>query len=263
TRTERGTQSGFSSRLSRELNAARLGHVAVPVFVVTAVLFMLMCGAILAAVSGVPAVALVGMTLGFVSVVAWVKTRIRRARDERRDQWPDVIDHLVGELRAGRSISQAIAELAKDGPELMRPDFGALARDIAATGDVDAALSRSKNTFADPVGDRIAETLRVARAVGGTDTVRVLSELGQYVRENETIRREVHARQSWVRNAAVLGAAAPWIILLLLSSRPETADAYRSASGTVLIICGIALTIAAYAAMLAIGRLRDEPRWLQ
>lgn len=55
--------------------------------------------------------------------------------------------------------------------------------------------------------------------------------------------------------------AAPWVVLLLLASRPEAAAAYNSPGGLVLLAVGLAVTIIAYRIMLALGRLPEERRW--
>ncbi|WP_205049251.1 type II secretion system F family protein, partial [Photobacterium sanguinicancri] len=61
-------------------------------------------------------------------------------------------------------------------------------------------------SLADPIADRIIETLRMARQVGGTELTAVLRALGASVRADAAVRGEVEARQSWIRGAAVLGA---------------------------------------------------------
>ncbi|MGO2659620.1 type II secretion system F family protein [Mycetocola reblochoni] len=260
--SDRARSRASRRRVRAALAEAGLGRVPVPVALIFGVMLATLCAAVLGAVTGVPAVAGAGACLGVVIEVAWVRGRVRRTREARRAEWPDVIDQFVAELRAGRTIASAVGEVADSGPRGMRDGFSQISDEMTASGDTDTALHRGKGVFADPVADRLLETLRIARSVGGTDTVRVLIELGAYVRENEAVRREVHSTQAWVRNAAVLGAAAPWLILVLLSTRPETAAAYRSPAGTVLIVAGVALTLAAFAAMLAIGRLRDEQRWV-
>ena len=75
------------------------------------------------------------------------------------------------------------------------------------------------------------------------------------------MRSEIEARQSWVMNAAKLGVAAPWVVLLLLATRPEAAAAYGTPAGTVLIALGLAISVVAYRVMLGIGRLPAERRW--
>jgi tight adherence protein B len=101
----------------------------------------------------------------------------------------------------------------------------------------------------------------MSREVGGNELTTVLRNLAAYLRQDAAIRSEVEARQSWIVNAARLGVAAPWIVLLLLSTRPEAAQAYNSPSGTVVILVGLALSVVAYRIMLGIGRLPDERRW--
>jgi tight adherence protein B len=101
----------------------------------------------------------------------------------------------------------------------------------------------------------------MSREVGGTDLTRVLRSLSGYLREDAAIRSEVEARQSWVMNAARLGVAAPWIVLLLLSTRPEAAVAYNSPGGIVLIVGGLVLSVIAYRLMLFIARIPEERRW--
>jgi len=90
----------------------------------------------------------------------------------------------------------------------------------------------------------------------------VLTDLARSVRREQSMRDEVHARQSWVRHAATLGVVAPWIVLALLSSRPENREAYSSAPGTILIIASAGATVIAYFVMSALGAVREKPRWL-
>jgi tight adherence protein B len=81
------------------------------------------------------------------------------------------------------------------------------------------------------------------------------------LRQEAAIRSEVAARQSWVVNAARLGVAAPWLVLLLLATRPEAARAYNSPAGAALVIIGLVVSVVAYRVMVRIGRLPEEPRW--
>jgi tight adherence protein B len=62
-------------------------------------------------------------------------------------------------------------------------------------------------------------------------------------------------------NAAKLGVAAPWVVLLLLSTRPEAAASYNSAAGAALIVAGLIVSFVAYRLMIGLGRLPEERRW--
>ena len=110
------------------------------------------------------------------------------------------------------------------------------------------SVSRSRSPIRS--ADRIVETLRMARQVGGTELTPVLRALAASVRADAALRAEVESRQSWIRGAAVLGVAAPWVILALLAMRPEGARAYGSPEGVALILAGAAVSFVAYRIML-------------
>ena len=128
---------------------------------------------------------------------------------------------------------------------------------------VRAAVHRRRYPVPLAVADRVLETLRMSREVGGSELTTVLRNLATYLRQEAAIRSEVEARQSWVINAARLGAAAPWIILVLLSTRPEAAAAYNTPGGTTLIVGGLVASVIAYRIMIRIGRITEEQRWFR
>lgn len=187
----------------------------------------------------------------------------RRRRADLRELWPEVVDNLTSGVRAGLSLPEALAAIGQRGPEQLREPFRAFGRDYRATGAFDDSLTRLKTALADPVGDRICESLRVAREVGGTDLGRLLSTLSGFLREDARVRAELLARQSWAISAARMAVAAPWLVLLLLSTRRETLAAYDSAVGTAILAIGAVLTVAAYRVMLRIGRLPEDRRVLR
>jgi tight adherence protein B len=172
-----------------------------------------------------------------------------------------VCDLLIASIRVGLSLPDAVASLAESAPAALRPAFVVFARDLRASGRFEASLDRLKSALADPIGDRIAETLRMARQVGGTELISVLRALSSSVRADAALRGEVEARQSWIRGAAVLGAIAPWIILGLLVMRPEGAEAYGTAEGVLVICLGAAVSFLAFDIMVRIGRLPEPRRW--
>jgi tight adherence protein B len=124
------------------------------------------------------------------------------------------------------------------------------------------ATSDLKSDLADPVGDRVVEVLRTAREVGGSDVGLVLRTLAAFLREENRTRAELAARQSWTVNGARLAVASPWLVLLMLGTRPDAAAAYRQPTGVLVIAVGAAISALAYVAMLRLGRLPDEPRVL-
>jgi tight adherence protein B len=156
-----------------------------------------------------------------------------------------------------------VGQLGVRGPEPLRPAFDRFAADYRATGRFGECLDRLKAQLADPVADRIVESLRVAREVGGTDLGRLLRTLSQFLREDARTRAELETRQGWTVSAARLALAAPWVVLALLALRAETVRAYDSPAGVAVLAVGGGLSLMAYRVMLRIARLPEEGRVLR
>ncbi|MGN6300839.1 MAG: type II secretion system F family protein [Angustibacter sp.] len=192
-----------------------------------------------------------------------LRARGRRRQADLRHAWPDAVDHLASGVRAGLSLPEALSALAVRGPGDLRPAFAAFEVDYRATGRFDVALDDLKLRLADPVGDRVIESLRLARQVGGTDLGRLLRTLADFLRADARLRGELEARQSWTVNAARLAVAAPWIVLLLLATRPESLAAYSRPAGIAVLAVGAGVSVVSYVLMRRIARLPAERRVLR
>lgn len=202
---------------------------------------------------------------GFAGYSPWllIQHMRRRRRADLQEVWPEVVDNLTSGVRAGLSLPEALASIGDAGPIGLREPFKNFGTDYRATGAFNECLDRLKGALADPVGDRLCESLRVAREVGGTDLGRLLGTLSRFLREDSRARSELLARQSWSVSAARMAVAAPWLVLLLLATRRETLQAYDTPAGVVIIVIGAALSILAYRLMIRIGRLPEDRRVLR
>ena len=193
-----------------------------------------------------------------------IVSRLRRKRQaDLRELWPEVVDNLTSGVRAGLSLPEALTAIGDRGPEQLRDPFRRFGADYRTTGRFNDCLDRLKATLADPVGDRVIESLRVAREVGGTDLGRLLSTLSGFLRDDARTRAELLARQTWSVNAARMAVAAPWLVLVLLATQRETLQAYDTPTGTVILFAGAALSFVAYRLMIRIGRLPEDKRVLR
>jgi len=247
--------------LGRLMDAAGYAHVPTRVPIAVATLLAAAAASIAWLVLAVPVVAALAALVGAAAPFLWLRARRVRLLHSRRGLWPDVCELLIASVRAGMSLPDAVASLQNSAPAELRPAFVAFARDVAASGHFDSAAVRLKTTLSDPIADRIIETLRMARQVGGTELVPVLRSLAASVRADAALRAEVESRQSWLRGAAVLGVVAPWVVLGLLAARPEGAAAYSSPQGIALVLAGAAVSFVAYRLMMRLGRLPEPRRW--
>lgn len=262
-RKERLTSSSHTSRLSISVNETALQLGMKPsVIVALAAVLAVIGGAISWAVTGVSALS---MVIAFTAAsLPWMFAASRRTRAKRilRNQWPDVVDALISAIRSGSNIPDAVISLAGFSSKAVSVPAALFAQDYKVSGNFELAALDLKARWANPNGDRIIETLRLGRELGGTEITTVLGSLGSHLRAESALRQEVEARQGWIRLAARIGVMAPWIVLLLLSTRPEAAQAYNSAAGVVVILVGLAVSLLAYKIMTAVGYLPDEKRWL-
>ncbi len=245
----------------QRLTLAGLGGVSPTLVIVVSALLGVVGGALVLALIGVLALGVAAAILAAVAPSVVIGWRARARRRANRVIWPDVVDQLVSAVRSGLALPDSVVSLAHTGPALSRASFAVFESAYRATGNFALCLDELKSALADPVADRIIETLRMSREVGGTELTTVLRNLSADLRQESAIRAEVEARQSWVMNAAKLGVAAPWVVLLLLATRPEAAAAYNSVAGTTLIVIGLAVSFVAYRLMLGLGRLPEERRW--
>ena len=220
------------------------------------------CAVLVLGTSHVPVIALAFG--GFAALLPLALVRRRRAQRtvELRAVWPDAVDNLASGVRAGLSLPEALTALGVRGPEQLRSSFRRFGEDYRASGRFNDCLDRLKLSLSDPVGDRVVEALRMAREVGGTDLGRLLRALSGFLREDARTRAELETRQGWTINAARLALAAPWLILLLLSTRPQAVAAYNQPTGAVVLVLGGVVSGLAYRVMLRIARLPTERRVL-
>jgi tight adherence protein B len=261
--TERRRGNRWRATLSEQLAQAGLDGVAPGRLVGASAALGLVAFVV---VAGVSRVALLGVVFGgFAAGLPFtvVRSRRRRRAVELREVWPEVVDNLASAIRAGLSLPEAVSQLATRGPEPVRPAFARFAADYRATGRFGDCLDRLKAGLADPVGDRVAESLRMAREVGGTDLGRLLRTLSAFLREDARTRAELETRQGWTVSGARLALAAPWLLLLLLSTRPGAVEAYSSGAGALVLLGGGGVSLFAYRLMLRIARLPEERRVLR
>lgn len=215
------------------------------------------------ATTGVVPVAVCFAVIAGYAPLAVVRGRARRHRMLLRDLWPDAVDNIASGVRAGLALPEALAQLAVRGPEPLRPAFAAFADDYRVTGRFGDCLDRLKAQLADPVGDRLVESMRLAREVGGSDLGRLLRTLSSFLREDARTRDEMETRQSWTVNAARLAVAAPWVVLATMATRPASLQPFGTPLGAVVLASGAVVTVIAYQLMMRIGRLPEERRVLR
>ena len=174
--------------------------------------------------------------------------------------WPEVIDHLMSGIQSGLSLSESLVGLATRGPEILRPAFAEFRNSLFRHGDLEQAIEELKNLFNHHGSDQIFEALLISKALGGSELLAILRTLGDFLRQDLALRREIEVKHGWIKNSAHMSAVAPWILLLLLSTQPSTALAFSTPVGGSILLAGLLMTAIAYLWMNRLGRLPQTPR---
>jgi tight adherence protein B len=254
---------GWTTRRNELIRQAGIESVSSLQLLSLQVFAAVLAGLVVQLVTATVAVACCFAAFAFVGPLAVVRRMRQRRQVALRELWPEAIDNLASAVRAGMSLPEGVSGLGIRGPEPLRPAFARFGVSYRASGRFAECLAALKHDLADPVGDRVCETLRVAREVGGSDLGTVLRTLSELLRVDARTRAELETRQGWTVSAARLAVAAPWIVLLLLGSQSSTLQTFNSSGGVLLLGIGAAVCLAAYRIMIRIGRLPEEPRVLR
>lgn len=217
---------------------------------------------VLTSLTGTPAVAAVPA----IAVALAPRALLARRRTTRlnaiRQAWPDALRELAAGVAAGRSLTQALSDLAHRGPEPLASAFGSFPTLTRVLG-TRAALEVVRDDLADPTTDRVVEVLILADEQGG----RLVAELLRDLAESTT--RDLHTAEE-VATAALeqkINARAvfvlPWLVLVALVARPGAfRDFYQSGQGLVVIGVAAAMSLAGLALTSRLSRQPVEPRLL-
>jgi len=234
------TYSGFAQPREQLVPTERL--VAVRDFLVRAglrgvtprdfVLFSLASGTFAALLTqlflGWGMVSAVGAGLGLLAPYAYYIRRHDRRRAQIQAGLVDAIEQLRDAIRTGLSVQEALAGLARSGPEALRAEFATLSREARLLG-FDGALATMRDRLADPLFDVVAAALAVNDRLGGRQVSHVLDRLAEATRAQLRIQHEVHAQQGRTVLSARIVALAPLVVLLgLRAANPRYLSIFDS-----------------------------------
>lgn len=201
-----------------------------------------------------------------ISAVAAAMYSISMKRSHDKNSWklfetlPEIIDHLITGIQSGLSLTETLSNLSTRGPEISQEFFHQFQIGIHSGDSFEASVERLQNSFNLRAADQLFESLIFAKSLGGSELLAMLRQLGDFTRQDLALRREITAKQGWIKNSAHLSAAAPWILLLLLSAQPSTSEAFTAPGGVLILILGVAMTALAYLWMGHLSRMPEPSR---
>ncbi len=160
-----------------------------------------------------------GFLLGCLAGVA-VTSLYHRQRAAKRtnafnEMLPDALQLVIGSLRAGFSLSQALDAMVKELPDPISTEFGRALGETRLGVDVEDALDRLAARAGNKDLSWAVVAIRVQREVGG-NLAEVLSNTVETIREREQVRRHVQALTAEGRLSAWVLLALPLIVVTFM-----------------------------------------------
>jgi tight adherence protein B len=181
-----------------------------------------------------------------VQVTDSLRTKSRNLALKNNSDWPKFLDAVSAAAWAGVGLEQALMDSSAFAPDGIRWAMVELEKDLVSNLGLDNALVNFKSRLQDPIADRFAELTRLASQAGGRGYLAALRAQSIQLRLENATWAEVTSKQNWVISSAKLAVLAPWIILLLLAGRRETAEAFNSQTGFTVLAIGLVASLLAF-----------------
>lgn len=217
---ERFAKAGFANQLSLTLAQAGVQ--------MTAAEFLAINGVLVAGAFGLGALIGRNVFSGIgLAVLALFGPRfwLRRQKEKRlaafQDQLPDVLNLLVGSLRAGYGLVQALQLVAQEMPSPSREEYGRVTHEMSLGLSSSEALERLLQRMESPDLEMVVAAINVQSEVGG-NLGSILDTIANTIRERIQIKGEIRTITGMQRMTGYMLAVMPFIlgvILMLLNPR--------------------------------------------
>jgi tight adherence protein B len=148
------------------------------------------------------------------------KLNVRRRKRLVR-QLPDTLDSLVGALRSGLSLQQALGLLAEQLPVPSRQEIGLVVRELRMGVAIDDVLQDLEMRVGAQEYTMFTTSMRIAREVGGNLT-EALERLSDTMRRKLTMEDKIDALTSQGKLQGWIVGALPLLLMWVLSEmEPE------------------------------------------
>lgn len=190
------------------------------------------------------------------------QSRVQLESQRANTLWPKYLDAIHSATWAGASLEQALLDSVSSAPPKISWALLEFEKDQGSGLSFTQSLDNLKARLANPISDRFIEITRLASASGGRGYLAALRTQALQLRLENATWVEIQVKQNWVLGTAKLAVLAPWLVLVLLSLRPETAIAFQSELGFAVLAIGLAASLLAFRLIKSLGKLPVRNRTL-
>ncbi len=168
----------------------------------------------------------------------------------------DAMQLLASGLRAGYSVPQAIALVARHSPEPTASEFGLAGQEISVGVQLADALRRLATRTANTDYELVAIIVRVQYEVGG-NLAQILDSVGETLRERFELRRQVNALTAQQRMSSLVLTLLPFGLLsfLFVMDRSFVDPLFTNPIGRLMLAGAGAMVLIGWSIMRSVGRV--------
>ena len=191
-----------------------------------------------------------GLLIGAFGYWAFLEDRRNKRSQEYQAALGEVVDIIRENFGHSQSLSMAIDQVVKYGPEIVREDFQLLSTRLAARQRLEEAFEEICARRKDPILDVIAETLLIHERKGGK-LGDVLERLSRAVKERVRIRERVRMEQSLpIREGRIVSMSPFFFMVFMKLFIPDyVGPFYATTVGQLSLLCAGLLSMAGYLVM--------------
>ncbi|MDX1822727.1 MAG: type II secretion system F family protein [Paracoccaceae bacterium] len=166
---------------------------------------------------------------------------VMRARSRRIAkfvaQLPDSIDIIVRSMNSGHPLTTAIALVGREMPDPIGSEFGILSDQLTFGSELDDAMLRMVDRVGADELNLLAVTVSVQRSTGG-NLSEILENLSGMIRDRAMLRNKIRAISAEGRITAMIMAAFPLVLYLMISTLVPTYfdPVWESGYGTTVVV---------------------------
>jgi len=183
--------------------------------------------------------------LGAVGVLIYLNRRAQKQRNRFADQLTDTLSILIGSLRAGRGLPQAIELVAEEAPSPTAEQFRRVVFETQVGRDMTESMMGVAQRMKSQDFEWVARAVAINRELGG-DLTEVLRNVGNTIRERRRVARMVRALSAEGRASGWVLLALPVLMFLFLWWRTPENVGLLTETGlgrTMLLIAGLGMVV--------------------
>jgi Flp pilus assembly protein TadB len=191
-----------------------------------------------------PVGAVFGVVVAVLGDLAYLSVRSARRARQFADQLPDGLQLVIGSLRSGFSLSQALESLVRESPDPLAAEFGRAVAEHRLGADLSDALDRlAKRNGSEDLAWAVM-AVRIQRDVGG-NLAEVLQTSVDTMRERDRLRRHVRALSAEGRLSAWVLGVVPVVLgaFMVVYRRSYIAPLFNDIRGIAMLGVGSLLFV--------------------